>query len=101
MSTAKMEAMKDPARVRLKIKGRVQGVYFRASALEQARRLEIAGWVMNCSDSTVEVVAEGERDQLARLISWCHKGPPGACVEEVYVEWGAAKGEFQSFSIRR
>jgi acylphosphatase len=101
MSTAKMEALKKPARVRLKITGRVQGVYFRASTVEQARRRGLTGWVMNCSDSTVEVVAEGERDQLEKLLSWCHKGPPGALVEEVYVEWGASKQEFQTFSIRR
>ncbi len=93
--------MKDPAQVRLKIKGRVQGVYFRASAVEQARRLGLTGWVMNCSDSTVEVVAEGEREQLGRLVSWCHKGPPGALVEKVYVEWGTPDGKFQTFSIRR
>jgi len=101
MSTAKMEAMKDSARVRLKIKGRVQGVYFRASAVEQARRLGLTGWVMNCSDNTVEIVAEGEKDQLERLIDWCRSGPPGAQVKEVFAEWETSKQEFQSFSIRR
>ena len=101
MSTAKMEAMKDPARVRLKIKGRVQGVYFRASAVEQARRLGLTGWVMNCSDNTVEIVAEGEKDQLEPLIDWCRSGPPGAQVKEVFAEWETSKQEFQSFSIRR
>ena len=96
-----MDAMKDPARVRLKIKGRVQGVYFRASAVEQARRLGLTGWVMNCPDSTVEIVAEGEKDQLNRLIHWCRSGPPGAQVKEVSVEWETSKQEFQSFAIRR
>lgn len=101
MSTAKMEAMKNPARVRLKIKGRVQGVYFRASAVEQARRLGLTGWVMNCSDYTVEIVAEGEKDLLERLIDWCRSGPSGAQVKEVFAEWETSKQEFQSFSIRR
>ncbi|HSE84791.1 MAG TPA: acylphosphatase [Candidatus Binatia bacterium] len=101
MSTTKMSAMKEPARVHLKINGRVQGVYFRASTVEQARRLGLAGWVMNCPDSSVEVIAEGAIEQLEKLISWCRSGPPGARVKEVLAEWEASKEEFQSFYIKR
>ncbi len=101
MSTAKTTAMKDAARVHLKISGRVQGVYFRASTVEQARRLGVTGWVMNCRDSTVELVAEGERERLEKLISWCRSGPPGAQVKEVRAEWEVSKEEFQSFFIKR
>ena len=101
MSTAKIPAMKDAARVHLKISGRVQGVYFRASTVEQARRLGVTGWVMNCRDSSVEVVAEGEREQLEELIGWCRSGPPGAQVKEVRAEWEVSKEEFQSFFIKR
>lgn len=93
--------MKQPARVHVKINGRVQGVYFRASAVEQARRLGITGWVMNCPDSSVEVVAEGEREELEKLISWCRRGPSGAQVSEVHAEWQASKQEFQNFFVRR
>src|SRR4249920_1102242 len=101
MSTAKIAAMKNAARVHLKISGRVQGVYFRASTAEEARRLGVTGWVMNCRDSSVEVMAEGEREQLEELIRWCHGGPPGAQVKEVRVEWEVSKEEFQSFFIKR
>ena len=101
MSTAKIDAMKDTARVQLKINGRVQGVYFRASTVEQARRLGITGWVMNCPDSSVEVVAEGEREQLEKLIRWCRNGPPGAQVREVRAKWEDSKDEFQGFFIKR
>ena len=101
MSTAKITAMKDAARVHLKINGRVQGVYFRASTVEEARRLGVTGWVMNCRDSSVEVMAEGEREQLEKLIRWCHSGPPGAQVKEVRAEWEVSKEEFQSFFIKR
>jgi|RhiMetdeSRZDD1v2_1073273.scaffolds.fasta_scaffold1695469_1 acylphosphatase len=100
MSTAKITAMKEAARVHLKINGRVQGVYFRASTVEQARLLGVTGWVMNCRDSSVEVIAEGEREQLEKLISWCRSGPPGAQVKEVRAEWDTSKGEFQSFYIK-
>jgi acylphosphatase len=93
--------MKEAARVHLKINGRVQGVYFRASTVEEARRLRLTGWVMNCPDSSVEVVAEGEREQLEELIRWCRSGPPGARVREVRAEWEAPKEEFQSFYIKR
>jgi acylphosphatase len=101
MSTAKIAAMKDAVRVHLKISGRVQGVYFRASTVEEARRLGVTGWVMNCRDSSVEVMAEGEREQLEELIRWCHGGPPGAQVKEVRAEWEVSKKEFQSFFIKR
>jgi acylphosphatase len=101
MSTAKTTTMKDVARVHLKISGRVQGVYFRAATVEQARRLGVTGWVMNCRDSSVEVVAEGAREQLEKLISWCRSGPPGAQVKEIRVEWEDAREEFQGFFIKR
>ena len=96
-----MEALKNKARVHLKVCGRVQGVYFRASTVEQARRLGVLGWVMNCADSSVEVVAEGEIEQLEKLINWCRNGPPGAHVKEVRAQWEASKEEFQSFYIKR
>ncbi|HJU62317.1 MAG TPA: acylphosphatase [Candidatus Binatia bacterium] len=96
-----METSKKKARVRLKVSGSVQGVYFRASTVEQARRLGLSGWVMNCADSSVEVVAEGEIEQLEKLTDWCRRGPPGAQVKEVRAQWEASKEEFQSFYIRR
>jgi acylphosphatase len=93
--------MKEAARVHLKVTGRVQGVYFRASTVEEARRLRLTGWVMNCPDSSVEVVAEGERAQLEKLIRWCRSGPPGAQVGEVRAEWEVPTEEFQAFYIKR
>jgi acylphosphatase len=96
-----MEALKKRARVHLKVCGRVQGVYFRASTVEQARRLGLLGWVMNCADRSVEVVAEGETAQLEKLIHWCRSGPAGAQVKEVRAEWETSQEEFQSFYIKR
>jgi acylphosphatase len=96
-----MEASQKKARVHLKVSGRVQGVYFRASTVEQARRLGLSGWVMNCPDSSVEVVAEGEIEQLEKLTHWCRTGPPGAQVKEVRAQWEASNEEFQNFYIKR
>lgn len=82
------------------IKGRVQGVCFRAFAREEAQRLELVGWVKNLPDESVEMVAEGPREALDRLIKWAHKGPPAARVETVVVEWDEATGEFKTFGMK-
>jgi acylphosphatase len=84
----------------VRIKGRVQGVGFRFSAIDEARRLGLAGWVRNTHDGDVELVAEGERDQLRRLLTWCHAGPPGARVTNVEERWLEHRGEFTDFRIR-
>jgi acylphosphatase len=97
-----MESLpRQPVRVHLKIEGRVQGVYFRASTVNQAQRLGLTGWVMNCYDGSVEAVAEGTRGNLEKLVSWCRQGPPGAAVEQVHAEWSDARDEFREFRIRR
>lgn len=70
---------------RIIIRGRVQGVYFRASAKEKAMQLGLAGEVRNLEDESVEVLVAGEQQQVEQLIQWCHKGPPSARVEEVIV----------------
>jgi acylphosphatase len=88
-------------RVWLRIKGRVQGVGFRFSAVDQARRLGLMGWVWNTYDGDVELVAEGPEDRLRRLVAWAHAGPAGALVVDVEEKWLAYAGEFDGFGIRR
>ena len=94
-----MENVGEKVRVHLVIEGRVQGVFFRASALGQARRSGITGWVRNCPASSVEIVAEGERKKIEKLIDWCHQGPRGADVRQVHIEWEAFQNEFHAFRI--
>jgi acylphosphatase len=89
------------ARVHLIVKGRVQGVYFRASTVQQARHLGLTGWVMNRRDGSVEVLAEGPSDRLEELVAWCGQGPPGARVERVELQRQDFRGEFAEFQIRR
>ena len=86
-------------RVRLRVEGYVQGVFFRASTREKAQELGVSGWVRNRWDGAVEVLAEGEKSQVAVLIRWCHKGPPGANVTHVSVEEELYQGEFTGFNI--
>jgi acylphosphatase len=70
---------------RLRITGRVQGVGYRAWALQMAVRLGLRGWVRNRGDGSVEAVVIGEDDAVARMIEACHEGPFGARVSAVAV----------------
>jgi len=81
------------------IRGRVQGVYFRASTVREARRLGLTGWVKNRNDGAVEIVAEGEEDQVKDLLSWAQRGPSTARVDSVDTRWKSYTGEFASFAI--
>ncbi len=87
-------------RAHLLISGRVQGVFFRANTLDEARRLELTGWVKNCYDGSVEAVFEGEEQKIEQMIAWCYQGPPYALVRDVGVTWEKYTGEFNSFSIK-
>jgi acylphosphatase len=96
-----MDSSADTARAHLIIRGRVQGVYYRASMLQEAQKLGLKGWVRNRSDGSVEAVAEGPNRHLEDLISWCRQGPPGAKVTQVDVQWRAAQYSEHEFSVKR
>ena len=87
-------------RVHLVVHGRVQGVYYRATAQEKAIGLGLAGWVRNRADGAVEVVAEGDRERLDKLIEWCRVGPERAQVGNVDIDWESYTGEFREFAIK-
>jgi acylphosphatase len=81
------------------VHGRVQGVGFRYAALHQARALGLRGTVANTADGSVEVVAEGDPAALQRFLLWLDKGPPGAHVREVQVQWLPPTGSYGDFDI--
>ena len=81
------------------VKGRVQGVYFRANTQKQALKLKLKGLVRNLPDNSVEIIAEGDSDALQQLITWCHKGPLLAKVSEVIVNPHHDQCEFSAFEI--
>ncbi|HID04426.1 MAG TPA: acylphosphatase [Candidatus Caldiarchaeum subterraneum] len=87
-------------RAHLMISGRVQGVFFRAYMREEAERLGLKGWVRNLPDGRVEAVVEGPEEEVKKLISWAHRGPPAAKVEKVEVMWERPTGGFRGFTIR-
>jgi acylphosphatase len=86
-------------RARLRIAGRVQGVWYRGSMQQEAERLCVSGWVRNRRDGTVEAEVEGERDPVEALIAWARHGPRGARVSDVDVEWIAVRGERGGFAV--
>lgn len=84
---------------RLIAHGRVQGVWYRASTLEQARKLGLKGWVRNTPDGSVEAHAEGSIEAIDRLIVWMHRGPMLAKVNRVDEQPAEVEGH-ESFEIR-
>jgi acylphosphatase len=89
------------ARLHCFISGRVQGVSYRAYTQREALQLGLTGWVRNCPDGRVELVAEGEEAALQQLIAWCRQGPPAAIVAEIDTQWEADADAYRTFDIRR
>lgn len=87
------------SKVHLRIEGRVQGVFFRASTMDKARELGLTGWVRNNPDGSVEVVAEGLREDVEKLVAWSLKGPRHAVVNNVEVDWEPYLDEYTDFTI--
>lgn len=90
----------DLARLRLLVHGRVQGVFFRQAAAEEACSLGLRGWVRNLPNGDVEIVAEGPRRELKILAAWANQGPRLARVTGVEEEWSDYRGEEGPFAIR-
>jgi len=93
--------MADGAHLSATIYGRVQGVFFRYFVRNEAKELGLKGYVRNlASGDAVEVQAEGEKQQLNKLLEQLKVGPPGARVERVEAEWTDYSGRFDEFSVR-
>jgi acylphosphatase len=84
----------------IRVSGRVQGVYFRASTKDEADRLGVKGIVRNERDGSVYIEAEGEDEPLNKFLEWCKHGPPSARVEHCDIKTIEWKG-YQSFDIKR
>ena len=87
-------------RIVLKIYGRVQLVMYRDSACRQAKKLGLVGYVMNESDGTVKIVAEGQKEKLEKFIDWCYNGPILAKVEKINIDWKKETDQFNNFKIK-
>jgi acylphosphatase len=78
--------MSNVIRAHVFVSGLVQGVGYRYTTVQQARKLGLNGWVRNLTDSRVEAVFEGEQAAVEEMIRWCHRGPSAAVVKDVSIE---------------
>ena len=89
-----------PVRVRVFVSGLVQGVGYRYSTMNQAEYFCLGGWVRNLPDGRVEAVFEGSKKAVEGMIDWCRRGPTGATVSELVLEYEYPEGD-RTFEIRR
>lgn len=89
----------DKLRARAIIEGRVQGVFYRASTRDQARRLGVNGWVRNLPNGDVEALFEGEKGAVTQMLAWCYQGPPYAAVHKVNVSYEPFLGDQEGFRV--
>jgi acylphosphatase len=90
----------DLGHLRMIVRGRVQGVFFRRATADEALGLALKGFVRNLPDGSVEIVAEGSHRNLEMLAAWAHTGPPYARVDHVDIQWSDFRNEFSAFSVR-
>ena len=95
-----MNSEPERRRVRVIVRGRVQGVAFRAYTADEARRAGVAGWVRNCADGSVEAAFEGSASAVDALLAFVHRGPRSARVDRVEA-FDEPLGGDRRFEIRR
>jgi len=91
--------MDDAIRAHVIVIGRVQGVCFRMETQSAANRYGVTGWVKNNWDATVEAVFEGKKEDVASIVAWCRKGPPGSIVKKLELEYEEYTGKEKGFRI--
>lgn len=85
--------------VRVRVEGRVQGVYYRASTRQLARRLGLSGWVANRWDGSVEALFQGPPGAVDSAVAWCREGPRGARVDRIHLEEVEPDERWTDFSV--
>lgn len=86
--------------IRIVVRGKVQGVFYRQTSKEKAKKFGISGFVKNQQDGQVLIIATGTKDQLQNFITWCREGPPHAIVSDVNIE-SLPLQIFDNFNIER
>ena len=81
------------------VNGNVQGVFFRQTTKQQADNKGVTGWIRNLRDERVEAIFEGTEETVKEIVDFCRKGPKGAIVTNISVDWEPFKGEFKDFQI--
>jgi len=87
-------------RVRIRVIGKVQGVFYRLYTKKKAKELDLVGWARNEADGSVLIVAEGEKTRIDQLVAWCHIGSPWANVLRVEVKDEPDEVEMKGFVVK-
>jgi acylphosphatase len=82
----------ETVRARVRVSGRVQGVYYRQTTAREAKAVGASGWVRNLGDGSVEAVIEGSRGAVERIVEFMRSGPPRARVDSAEVAWEQPEG---------
>ena len=90
----------DRTRARVRVSGRVQGVFFRDSARQKAQELGLHGYVKNTPEGDVEALLEGPKRAVGEMVRWCEEGPPHASVENVSADYEAPGDDLTGFEVR-
>jgi acylphosphatase len=99
MGDHRYEVTMTKKRAHVWIRGRVQGVFFRAYTRDAASKEKVKGWVRNLPDGRVEAVFEGDEENVDRILAWCHNGSPLSRVDHLEVQEEPYRGEFDDFGI--
>lgn len=91
--------MEGKIRAHMIISGSVQGVFFRQNTFKKAKELGVLGWVRNLPDGRVEVIFDGDRDRVEKMVNWAKKGPVSALVRDFKIEWQETKEALNDFKI--
>jgi len=91
--------MSDLAAFHAIVRGRVQGVNYRAFVSRNAASLGLTGTVRNLPDNSVEITAEGDKKQLQQFVEVLKQGPPAARVDNLEISWSAYTGQYSDFSV--
>ena len=94
------EGKKMKVRAHILVSGRVQGVFFRSQTKHNADNHDVKGWVRNLPDGRLEAVFEGEQDAVQKLIDFCKRGPSGARVTNIDLNWETYTGTTNRFKIK-
>lgn len=86
--------------IKIKVYGKVQGVFFRVSAKKEAQEFEVVGFAENLPDGSVYIEAEGKEEALRNFLEWCKVGPTEARVLEVNHEFSDKLQNFKTFTIK-
>ncbi len=82
---------------RIKVRGRVQGVFFRSHARESAQSLGLTGYAENLPNGEVEILVQGGENEIMRFLGWCKEGPPSSDVRDVEYAWEEPTQKHEGF----